>query len=49
MFALFALISFIIAQFQGEVIGINMLLLGLSFIAVHLMWGVGLPWNRPPA
>lgn len=46
MFALLALICFIIAQFQGEIIGVNMLLLGLAFIAAHLLFGVAIPWRR---
>lgn len=48
MFALLALICFVIAQFQGEIIGINMLLLGLTFVAAALMWPVALPWRRSP-
>jgi hypothetical protein len=47
MFALLALICFVIAQFQGEIIGVNMLLLGLTFVAAHLLWPLAFPWGRP--
>jgi hypothetical protein len=37
MFALLALICFVIAQFEAALGPVNLLLLGLTFIAAHLL------------
>jgi hypothetical protein len=37
MFALLALITFVIAQFETALGPVNLLLLGLTFIAAHLL------------
>jgi hypothetical protein len=47
MFALLALICFIIAQFEAALGPVNLLLLGLAFVAAHLLLGGGwTPWRR---
>lgn len=46
MFALAALIAFVVAQFRSEIVGINLTLLGLTLVAAHLLSGVGWPWVR---
>ena len=46
MFALVALICFIVAQFEERIGFVSLLLLGLSFIALHLMVGWPVPWRR---
>lgn len=47
MFALIALICFILAAFDVDLGGISLIAVGLAFIALHLMWG-WTPWRRPP-
>lgn len=51
MFALAAVITFAVAfilRLMGESTGhVDLLILGLLFVALHLLWAVSLPWNRP--
>jgi hypothetical protein len=47
MFALVALICFILALFHVHLGSIDFVVLGLVFVAAHLMVGWGLPWIRP--
>jgi hypothetical protein len=49
MFALLALLCFVIAQFESALGGIDLLLLGLTFVAAHLLFGLPLNpqnWRR---
>lgn len=46
MFALVALICFILALFGVHLGSINLLVLGFCFVALHLMVGWGIPWGR---
>jgi hypothetical protein len=46
VFALIALIVFVVAQFRSEIVGINLTLLGLTFLAAHMLVGAGWPWVR---
>jgi hypothetical protein len=48
MFALLALICFVIAQFETALGQVDMTLLGLAFIAAHLLLGGGpfIPWRK---
>ena len=46
MFALIALICFILSPFIGELGPWPLVTLGLAFIALHLLWAVALPWRR---
>lgn len=45
MWALLALLCFVIAQFEPALGPVDLLLLGLAFIALHLLWTVPLPWR----
>jgi hypothetical protein len=47
MFALLALICFIIAQFESALGPVNLLLLGLAFLAAHFLFGGGWRPQRP--
>ena len=44
MFALLALVCFVIALFEPALGPINMVTLGLAFIAAHLLFG-GMVWS----
>jgi len=51
MFAVAALVSFLLSLFGAKVGSLNLVTLGLAFIALHLlvgMWPLGWspPWNR---
>jgi hypothetical protein len=46
MFALVALICFILALFHVHLGSIDLVILGLCFIALHLLFGIGIPWGR---
>lgn len=46
MFALIALICFVLALFHVSLGEINLVTLGLAFIALHLMFGWGLGLER---
>ena len=50
MFALVALICFILALFRVELGRIDLVILGFVFIALHLMFSIGIPtpWRRSP-
>lgn len=52
MFALIAAIIWFLAAFGVQLGSINMLLLGLAFLALYFAtgWGLGLPatWTRQP-
>jgi hypothetical protein len=50
MFALIAAIIWFLAAFGVKLAAINMLLLGLAFLALQFAWPMGLPtpWNRQP-
>ena len=45
IFALLALICFVLALF-GAHVGLDLVVLGLVFIAAHLLFGSWLPWRR---
>jgi hypothetical protein len=47
MAALAALICFILALFNVHIGSINLVVLGLVFVALHLMIGAWWPWRRP--
>lgn len=47
MFALLALLCFVLALF-GVPLGVNLMILGLAFIAAHLLIGDWRPWRRAP-
>lgn len=46
MFALIALICFVLALFKVHIGSIDLVVLGLCFVAAHLLFGVGVPWVR---
>lgn len=47
MFALLALLCFVVAQFEAALGPIDLTLAGLAFVAAHLLFGLGLtPWRR---
>lgn len=46
MFALVALICFILALFHVHLGSIDLVVLGFCFVALHLMVGWGIPWGR---
>jgi hypothetical protein len=47
MFALLALLCFVLALFGVSIGTIDLVVLGLAFIALHLLIGWGLtPWRR---
>lgn len=45
MFALLALISFVLALFDAQLGDLNMVTLGLVFVAMHLLFGGWAPWS----
>lgn len=46
MFALVALLCFVLALF-GVAVGVDLVVLGLAFVALHLMWAVPITvWRR---
>lgn len=53
MFALAALICFLLALFGAHVGTVDLPVLGFVFVAAHLLVGLwpfgGPPWRRPPA
>jgi hypothetical protein len=46
MFALLALICFILAEFKVHVGQLDLVILGLVFVAAHLLYS-WTPWTRP--
>lgn len=52
MFALIAAIIWFLAAFGVHVGSVNLLLLGLAFLALHFAFSIGLPvpeaWRRQP-
>ena len=49
MFALLALVTFILALFHVHIGSVDLVVLGLMFIAAHLLWDpFAMPWRRPP-
>lgn len=48
MFALLALLCFVLALFHVHIGDIDLVILGLVFVAAHLLFGVGIPWVRRP-
>lgn len=47
MFAIIALICFVLALFGVALGSINLVTLGFCFIALHLIWGIPVtPWVR---
>jgi hypothetical protein len=47
MFAVCALVVFLLALFGAKIGSLNLLYLGLAFLAAHLVWSpVTLPWSR---
>jgi hypothetical protein len=48
VFALLALICFILALFGVHLGSIDLVILGLVFVAAHLLLGIGIPWVRRP-
>lgn len=46
MFALVALICFVLALFEVDIAGLNLMILGLCFVALHLLLGDWRPWVR---
>ena len=47
MFAILAAIVFAVGLFGGHIFSLNLLYLGLLFVAIHLVWSpVTLPWGR---
>jgi len=47
MFAVIALIIFILALFKVHIGSIDLVILGLAFIAAHLAFGVAIPLLPP--
>jgi hypothetical protein len=47
MFALLALICFVLALFGVRPGEVDLVILGFAFIATHLLLGDWRPWNRP--
>lgn len=46
MFAIIALICFVLDPFIPHVGPWPMWILGLACLAVHMAWGIGWPWRR---
>jgi hypothetical protein len=46
MFALAALICFILSPFVTEIWEWPTWIVGLAFLALHFLWAVALPWPR---
>lgn len=46
MWALAALICFVLALFHASVGSLDLVTLGFCFIALHLMWTIALPVGR---
>lgn len=46
MFALVALLLFVLSPFIDALGPWPLVTLGLAFLALHLVWAVGLPWRR---
>lgn len=46
IFAILALLAFVLALFHVHVGEIDFVILGLAFIAAHLIWA-WTPWRRP--
>lgn len=43
MFVVLAAITFLLALLKVDVAGLNLVTLGLLFVACHLLWGWGYP------
>lgn len=46
MFAIVALICFVLALFDVTLGEIDLVILGLAFIALHLVFTIPIPWRR---
>jgi hypothetical protein len=46
VFALVALICFVLALFHVHIGQVDLVILGFVFVALHLMVGWGIPWSR---
>lgn len=46
MFAILALIVFVLALFGAHIDGLDLVVLGLAFLAAHFVWSPALPWHR---
>ena len=46
MFAICALICFVLALFGVHIGAIDLVVLGLAFVAAHLAFSIALPWGR---
>lgn len=46
MFALLALICFILALFKVKLGDIDLVILGLAFMSAQLLFGITIPWTR---
>ena len=49
MIAVLALLCFVLALFDVTIGSIDLVVLGLAFVAAHLAWPVALPSRRPVA
>jgi len=47
MFAIVALICFVARLFHGSLGSIDLVVLGLAFLAAHFVWNpIAMPWTR---
>lgn len=46
MFALLALVCFLLALFSVHIGTVNLVVLGFVFVAAHLLFAAGLPWRK---
>lgn len=47
MFALLALMCFVLALFRVTIGAVDLVVLGLASVAAHLLFAVPLPWRWP--
>lgn len=48
MFAVAALLCFVLALFHVQIAGLDLTVLGLALVAAHLAFGWPVPWVRRP-
>lgn len=48
MFAIFALLAWVLALFHAHIGDVDLVILGLCFLALHLVVGAWPPWRRNP-
>lgn len=46
MFAILAVVCFLLALFHAHIGDIDLVVLGLVFLAAHFIWSPALPWSR---